>query len=264
MSATAALAVVTGGNRGLGFEVCRQLGRQGMRVLVASRQARAGAEAVRRLVGEHTAARAQALDVTSAAQIAELADGLAQRGEVVQALINNAGASFDGFDAGVAERTLATNYFGAAAVTDALLPLMPRGGRLVMVSSGMGELAAYSPELRARFLAPDLDRAGLDALMREFIEAVRRGEHSREGWPSNAYRVSKAGLNALVRVLAPRLAGRGIAVNAVCPGWVRTDMGGAGASRSVESGAAGIVWAATLPADGPTGGFFRDGKPIAW
>jgi NAD(P)-dependent dehydrogenase (short-subunit alcohol dehydrogenase family) len=264
MSAPAPLAVVTGANRGLGLEVCRQLGQRGMRVLVTSRDPRGGAEAVRKLVGEHTAARLETLDVTSPEQVAALADALAQRGEVVQALVNNAGASFDGFDAGVAERTLATNYFGAAAVMDALLPLMPPGGQVVLVSSGMGELSAYSPALRARFLAPDLDRAGVDALMREFVADVGSGEHGRKGWPSNAYRVSKAGLNALARVMAPGLSGRGIAINAVCPGWVRTDMGGSGAPRSVARGAEGIVWAATLPAGGPTGGFFRDGKPIPW
>jgi carbonyl reductase 1 len=133
-----------------------------------------------------------------------------------------------------------------------------------MVSSGMGELSAYSPALKARFLAPTLDRAALDALVNEFVEAVRRGEQVAAGWPSNAYRVSKAAMNALVRVLAPDLAARGIAVNAVCPGWVRSDMGGASAPRSLAEGAAGIVWAATLPKDGPTGGFFRDGRPIAW
>src|SRR5690242_19778555 len=124
MSASAPLVVVTGANRGLGFEVCRQLGGQGMRVVVTSRDPQAGAEAARKLVGEHVAARAHTLDVTDQAQVAALADALAQRGEVVQALVNNAGASFDGFDAGVAQRTLAANYFGAAAVTDALLPLM--------------------------------------------------------------------------------------------------------------------------------------------
>jgi carbonyl reductase 1 len=133
-----------------------------------------------------------------------------------------------------------------------------------MVSSGVGELTGFGPELRARFLAADLDRAGLDALAREFVEAVLRGDHGQRGWPSNAYKVSKAAMNALVRVLAPALAKREIAVNAVCPGWVRTDMGGKSAPRSVEKGAGGIVWATTLPPGGPTGGFFRDGKPIPW
>jgi NAD(P)-dependent dehydrogenase (short-subunit alcohol dehydrogenase family) len=90
----------------------------------------------------------------------------------------------------------------------------------------------------------------------------RERRHREAGWPSSAYRVSKAGLNALVRVLSPSLAARRIRVNAVCPGWVRTDMGGAAASRSVERGAASILWATS--ASGPTGGFFRDGKPLEW
>jgi NAD(P)-dependent dehydrogenase (short-subunit alcohol dehydrogenase family) len=256
------LAIVTGANRGLGLEVSRELARAGHAVILTSRDPRAGEAAAAPLRATGLEVEARPLDVVDAASVAAFAQGLA--GRSVDILVNNAGASFDGFDATVAERTLATNYFGAAAVTDAVLPLMKDGGRIVMVSSGMGELSGYGAEVRARFLAGDLDRAGLDALAREYVEEVRRGQHGRKGWPSNAYRVSKAALNALVRVLAPALEPRGIAVNAVCPGWVRTDMGGAGAPRSVEKGAAGIVWAATLPPGGPTGGFFRDGKPIGW
>jgi NAD(P)-dependent dehydrogenase (short-subunit alcohol dehydrogenase family) len=254
------LAIVTGGNRGLGLEVARQLARRGLRVVLTSRETAAGEEAAARLRGDGEV-RALPLDVADPASVASLAEAL---DEPVHVLVNNAGASFSGFDARVAERTLATNYFGAAAVTDALLPRMPAGARVVMVSSGMGELGGYGAELRARFLSPDLDRAGVDALGREFVAAVARGEHGRLGWPGNAYRVSKALMNALVRVMAPALSARGIAINAVCPGWVRTDMGGAGAPRSVEKGASGIVWAATLPPGGPTGGFFRDGKAIGW
>jgi NAD(P)-dependent dehydrogenase (short-subunit alcohol dehydrogenase family) len=257
----APLAVVTGGNRGLGFEVCRELGRRELRVLLGSRDARAGETAAATLRGEGLEVEARALDVADARSVAAFAAGVSGP---VDVLVCNAGASFRGFDAGLAERTLATNYFGAAAVMDALLPAMAQGGRIVMVSSGMGELSALGPELRARFLAPELDRAGVDALAHEFVEDVRRGEHGRHGWPANAYRVSKALMNALVRVTAPALRARGIKLNAVCPGWVRTDMGGAAAPRSLEEGAAGIVWAATLPADGPSGGFFRDGRAIGW
>jgi NAD(P)-dependent dehydrogenase (short-subunit alcohol dehydrogenase family) len=258
------LAVVTGANRGLGFETCRQLARRGLRVILTSRDPARGVAAAARLAAEGLTVEARPLDVADPGSIAALADGLAREGARLGALVNNAGASFAGFDAGVAERTLATNYAGAAAVTDALEALIPSGGRIVMVSSGMGELSAVAPSLRARFTAADLDRAGLDALMRTFVEDVRAGRHRQEGWPSNAYAVSKVGLNALVRVLAPRLAPRGVLVNAVCPGWVRTDMGGRAATRSVERGAEGIAWAATLPPDGPTGGFFRDGRAIAW
>jgi NAD(P)-dependent dehydrogenase (short-subunit alcohol dehydrogenase family) len=131
-----------------------------------------------------------------------------------------------------------------------------------MVSSGMGELNAYSPAIKARFLDESLAVDGLVALVGEFTAGVRAGRHEGEGWPSSAYRVSKAALNALTRILAresPRLH-----INAVCPGWVKTDMGGPSASRTVEQGARGIVWAATLGEGGPSGGFFRDGKAIPW
>jgi NAD(P)-dependent dehydrogenase (short-subunit alcohol dehydrogenase family) len=256
------LAIVTGGNRGIGLEVCRGLAKRGLRVLLGSRDPRAGEAAAAGLRGEGLVVEARGLDVANGDSVARFAAGLPD-GEVT-ALVNNAGVSLDGFNARVAEQTLATNYFGAAAMTTAVLPRMGRGGRVVMVSSGMGELGAYGAQIRTRFLAPDLDRAGLDALAREFVEEVRRAQHTRKGWPSNAYRVSKAAMNALVRVLAPSLEARGILINAVCPGWVRTGMGGSSAPRSVEEGAAGIVWAATLPEGGPTGGFFRDARPISW
>jgi NAD(P)-dependent dehydrogenase (short-subunit alcohol dehydrogenase family) len=218
--------------------------------------------------GHHVLATARApkspdvlpLDVTSDASVRTLVDKL--HGSRVDVLVNNAGIALDGFDEHVARETLETNFFGALRVTEGLLPLMPSNGVVVMVSSGMGELSSVSRERRAQFLAPDLDVTALSALMREFVEDVARGRHGERGWPSSAYRVSKIGLNALTRVLA-RLHPT-MKINAVCPGWVRTDMGGRAASRDVREGAASIVWAATLGADGPTGGFFRDGRPIEW
>ena len=122
---------------------------------------------------------------------------------------------------------LATNLIGPFLLCQTLIPLMQGRGRVVNVSSGMGQLSEMGG-----------------------------------GFP--AYRMSKAGLNALTRIFARELEGTGVKVNAVCPGWVRTDMGGAGAARSVEEGVATTVWLATLPDDGPSGGLFRDRKPIPW
>ncbi len=253
MSSSRPIALVSGANRGLGLETARQLQARGYRVLSASRDARADPD--------HWT-----LDVTDAGSIAALAERITREGVHLDVLVNNAGISMKGFDVEVVRRTLAVNFFGATAVTDALLPSVRDGGAIVMVSSGMAELSAFSPALRARFLDAGLTRASLIDLVRSFEHAVEKGRHVAEGWPSSAYRVSKASLNAWVRLLARELAPHRIRVNAVCPGWVRTDMGGAAAPRSVEDGAASIVWAATHDdGDGqPNGGFFRDGHAIPW
>jgi NAD(P)-dependent dehydrogenase (short-subunit alcohol dehydrogenase family) len=151
--------------------------------------------------------------------------------EPLDVLVNNAGiyppgrASAIDFD--VVEQTWQVNAMGAWRLAVAAIPHMGRGGRIVNVSSGAGSL--------------------------ETMDAT---------YP--AYNVSKAAMNAITRVLADDLRADGILVNSVCPGWVRTDMGGASASRSVEEGAASVLWAARLGPDGPTGGFFRDGRPVPW
>jgi NAD(P)-dependent dehydrogenase (short-subunit alcohol dehydrogenase family) len=261
--ASARTALVTGANRGLGLETCRQLAGLGYGVILTSRGAAAGRAAADTLAAGGGAVTFRPLDVTDAGSIAALADGLKREGRPVDVLVNNAAVSLDGFDGTVVERTLAANFFGAMHVTDALLPLIPDGGAIVFVSSGMGDLSAYAPAIRARFADAALTREDLVDLVETFAAAVADGSHRKAGWPSSAYRVSKAALNALTRILARDLAGRGIRVNAVCPGWVRTDMGGRGATRPVEKGAASIVWAATLDAQ-ITGGIFRDGRPIGW
>jgi NAD(P)-dependent dehydrogenase (short-subunit alcohol dehydrogenase family) len=257
------LAIVTGANRGIGLETCRQLGQRGMRVILTARDLARAETAAAGLTAEGIAVEARWLDVADARSVEAFAARLRDEHSVVTVLVNNAAVSLSGFDASVAARTLGCNYFGTATVTAALAPAMAAGGRIVVVSSGMGELRGVSAELRARLLAPDLDREGLDALMNEFVAAVR-GRHRDAGWPSNAYSVSKVGVNALVRILAEPLSRQGLLINAVCPGWVRSEMGGRGAPRSLEQGAASVVWGATLPPDGPRGGFFRDGRAIAW
>lgn len=203
------VAVVTGGNRGLGFEASRQLARRGVRVVLTSRDPVQGEAAAAMLRDEGLEVTPYRLDVTDAASIAALAAFL-------QASFGGGGAC-----------DLRDQRAGPAAGTQALVPLMRNGGRIVNVSSGMGQLS---------------DMAG--------------------GWAG--YRISKTGLNALTRILAADLRDRRITVNSVCPGWVRTDMGGASATRSPEEGVETIVWLATQPDEGLSGGFFRDKKPIPW
>lgn len=265
MASAARTALVTGATRGLGLETARQLADREYRVIATGRDVPATRQAIATLAerGLSVSALEVPLDVADPDSIGAAAEHLRSSDVRIDVLVNNAGVSMTGFGAEVARRTLDVNFFGPLRVTEALLPRMPRGGVVVMVSSGMGELAGLDPKLRDRISDPALTREGLAALMNQFVDDVTSGRHRDRGWPTNAYRVSKIGLNALVRVWAAELAARGIAVNAVCPGWVRTDMGGPGARRTVDRGAASIVWAATLPGE-PTGAFFRDGHRLDW
>jgi len=262
--ASGKVAVVTGASRGLGLGVCRHLGLAGFRVVAGCRDAGATERVARELAGDGIDAEGVVLDVERDEHARLLGARLGPGS--VDVLVNNAGISMRGFDAHVAERTTDVNYRGAVRVSGALWACLRGGARVVMVSSGMGELSAFSTALRERFLSPSLDEASLDALVREFVRDVAEGRHAERGWPSSGYRVSKAAMNAYARVLAarPDAKARAILVNAVCPGWVRTDMGGAGAPRSIDEGVQGVAWAALLRPGGPSGGFFRDGRAIPW
>jgi carbonyl reductase 1 len=252
------VAVVTGGNRGIGRDIARRLVAARLDVIATARDAAQGNEAAAEI-----GARYLPLDVTDSASIEALAASLRSGFDV---LVNNSGISMQGFDAHVAKTTLDVNFFGALNVTDRLLPLMRGGGRIVMLSSGMGEISSVSDELGKRFMDPALTRADLVSLMQSFVRDVAAGTHARNGWPSSAYRVSKVGLNALTRILARELESdpRRILVNAVCPGWVRTAMGGSAAPRSIEKGSETPAWLALLPDGGPSGRLFRDRHEIAW
>ena len=224
-----ALALVTGGNRGIGLEVARQLARDGMRILLGSRDRLRGEAAAAGLRGEGVDITLLELDVADPAAAAVVGPAIEAAGGRLDVLVNNAGVYPGGrasqIDFDVVEATWQANAAGAWRVAVAAIPYMQAGARIVNVSSGAGSLTTMDGSMPA-------------------------------------YNVSKAALNAITRVLAADLPG--ILVNAVCPGWVRTDMGGAGASRSVEEGAASVLWAARLGPDGPTGGFFRDGNPVPW
>jgi NAD(P)-dependent dehydrogenase (short-subunit alcohol dehydrogenase family) len=231
------VALVTGANRGIGREVARQLAERGYEVLLSARDgAKASAAA-----GELTASTGGVvtpltLDVADPQSVADAAEAVRSEPGRLDVLVNNAGIGSDFGVAGVEpdfaaiQRALDTNFYGAYRLTIELLGLLreSRHPRIVNVSSGMGGIAEMG------------------------------------GW-SPGYRVSKAALNAMTRILATELRDAGFLVNSACPGFVNTDMGGPmGATKPVEDGAAGIVWLATLDDEGPTGGFFRDGNPVAF
>ncbi len=258
------LAIVTGGNRGIGLEVCRQLADGGVRVILAARDDGAGSDAAAKLARKGVDVTFRQLDVSESKSIAAFTDQVREQEPRIDILVNNAGITLKGFNADVVKQTLAVNFFGAMHLTDALLPLMSPTGRIAMVSSSLGALSCLSSDRQAELLDPGLTRDRLVALVDEFYRDVEQGRYRAQGWPKSAYAVSKVALNALTRILAKELEGSGMLVNAISPGWVRTRMGGRFAARSVAKGADTIVWAATLPPDGPQGAFLHDRKPIQW
>jgi NAD(P)-dependent dehydrogenase (short-subunit alcohol dehydrogenase family) len=231
----ARVALVTGANRGIGLEVCRQLAAGGLRVILTGRDAKRARDAAAALSKEGLDVLSAVADVADTGSIAALREHVDAEFGSVDVLINNA-AVLVGEDRGVLttriddfRATLETNVVGALAMCQAFVPGMVRRnyGRVVNVSSTAGQLTSM-------------------------------------GTYAPAYSISKAALNAVTRQVAAAARGSGVLVNSVCPGWVRTRMGGSGAPRSVEQGADTIVWLATLPANGPTGGFFRDRRSIEW
>ena len=232
MTENGRVALVSGGNRGIGLEIVRQLAGRGITVILGSRDEESGMAAAGGLSGDVVVRQ---LDVTDEGSVARLASFVEDDLGRLDILVNNAGISNDDGQRGMnadldrVREALEANLFGAWRLCEVAIPLMQRGGygRIVNVSSGMGALEDM-------------------------------------GGGSPGYRVSKTALNALTRILASELRGSGILVNSVCPGWVQTDMGSPRAPRPVEEGADTPVWAATLPKGGPTGGFFRDRRPIPW
>lgn len=225
--------LITGANRGLGLETAHQLGALGFHVLVGIRNEEAGRRAEALLRGAGVRTDFVPLDVRSADSVTQAVDAVLDCAGGLDVLINNAAVHYDTFqqvDApnfAIVEEALTVNTIGPWRVTSAMLPLLKRSdaARIVNVSSESGAWSSMTGS-------------------------------------TPAYSLSKLGLNGLTRMMANAFKGDGILVNAVCPGWTATDMGGGG--RPIPDGAKGIVWAATLPDDGPTGGFFRDGKPLDW
>ncbi len=230
------IAIVTGGNRGIGHEIARQLAKADLFVVIGARDKVKCENAVASLKagGGHVAGLV--LDVNDTKSVRHFVEQVEKLHGAPSVLVNNAGVYPETTDAKVVDtptsiwrETLETNLFGAVRMCREVVPLMTRlrYGRIVNISSGLGQL-------------------------------------QKMGEGSPAYRVSKAALNALTRTLAAEVAGSGILVNSMSPGWVRTDMGGEEAPRSVEEGAETAVWLSLLPSNGPSGQFFRDRKPIPW
>ena len=237
------IALVTGANKGIGFEVARQLARKGFRVFLGARNREAGRAAAEKLRREgekernhegHDVVTVLQIDVADAASVERAAEEFSRHSDYLDVLVNNAGILLDG-DKDVLtatpetlETTLRTNTLGALLVAQAFVPFLKKSGapRIVNVSSGGGQLAGGA-----------------------------------DGW-APAYCISKTALNGVTAQLAAALPK--FAVNSVCPGWVRTDMGGPNATRSVGEGATGIVWLAADAPQDQTSKFFRDRKVIPW
>jgi NAD(P)-dependent dehydrogenase (short-subunit alcohol dehydrogenase family) len=229
------VALITGANRGIGLETAKQLGRRGFHVVVGSRDERSGQQAVDAIAQEGGTGQVLALDVSDSASIVSAAAELARSVDHLDVLVNNAGVYPDeGMDILTIPRaqmteTFHVNTFGPLEITQAFLPLLRRApsARVINLSSGYGQLEGLSP-----------------------------------GVPS--YCLSKLAINGLTIMLAEALRADGIAVNSVCPGWVRTDMGGPNATRSVDEGADTVVWLADEAPKTFTGRFFRDRQEIPW
>ena len=226
------IALVTGANKGIGFEVARELARMGFHVFLGARNAKAGEEAAARITdGKVTFLE---IDVADSESIRRAAEEFSRQADRLDALVNNAGVCLDGdkdaltITPEIFEKTVRTNTLGPWLIARAFVPHLEKSAapRIVNVSSGAGQL-----------------------------------DGGADGW-APAYGVSKTALNGVTVQLAAALPK--FAVNCVCPGWVRTDMGGVGATRSVAEGASGIVWLAAEAPQNITGQFLRDRKTIPW
>ena len=229
------IAIVTGASRGIGLETCRQLSQKGIITILTSRDEILGKKAVASLTKEGGDLIYHQLDVSDSGSVAGLKDYVSEKFKRCDILVNNAGVFLDRgvsiFDLPqkTLQETLEINFFGALNMCQEFVPLMQEigFGRIVNVSSGMGSIASM-------------------------------------GGGSAAYKLSKLAMNGMTRIMADEIKDDNIKINSMAPGWVRSDMGGANAPRSLVQGADTIIWLATLADDGPNGGFFEDRAPAAW
>lgn len=237
------IAFVTGGNRGIGREIARQLALKGYHVLIGCRNAEKGGITVAELHKDGLMVDLQVVDVNDAESVTQTVNKIEKEYGRLDVLVNNAGIILDRgisvleVEESVVKNTFETNFLGALRMTQAAVPLMKKRGygRIVNLSSGLGAFEIMSGQGPIQM-----------------------------GGASSAYRISKTMLNALTCLVAQDVADVGIKVNAACPGRIQTDMGGADAPSTVAEGADTIVWLATLDEKGPNGGYFRDRQQIAW
>jgi NAD(P)-dependent dehydrogenase (short-subunit alcohol dehydrogenase family) len=235
MSKDIKVALVTGGNRGIGYELVKQLAMNSFKVILASRDPEMGHESTQRLKDSNLDVSFLVMDVNNQESIHQGAITVNEQYGRLDVLINNAGVYLDEsenlvtMDTSILEKTMATNFFGVYYVIRSFIPLMEKQGygRIINVSSEYGAMSEMS-------------------------------------YPGvGAYKISKFALNGLTRLVAAEIKGD-IKINAVDPGWVSTDMGGSSAPRTPKQAAESILWLATIGPEGPNGGFFRDGKRIDW
>ncbi|MEW4227592.1 SDR family oxidoreductase [Priestia megaterium] len=229
------VALVTGGNRGIGYELVRQLAVDGFKVILTSRNSESGHKAMQKLKDSYLDVSFVVMDISSEASIRQAAATVSEQYERLDVLINNAGIYLDknqklvNLDPSVIEKTLETNFFGAYHVIRSFMPLMEQQayGRIINVSSEYGAMS-------------EMSSSGV-----------------------GAYKLSKLILNGLTQLIAAEST-KDIKINAVDPGWVSSDMGGPSAPRTPQQAARSILWLATIGPEGPSGGFFKDGKQIDW
>ena len=237
------IVLITGGNKGIGFETARQLGKMGYEILLGSRNEKRGLEAVTLLEKENIKAKTVGLNVTDPASILSTAERIEQEYGWLDILINNAGVFLEGeitqseLDLSILKRTYETNVFGVFSVTKAMLPLLRKSssGRIVNLSSGLGSLTLNTD--------PKSEFYNVNTL---------------------AYNSSKTAVNALTVFFAKELLHSPIKINSVCPGFTATDLNGNSGYRSVDQAASIVVKLATINSDGPTGGFFDDDGVVPW
>lgn len=260
--------IVTGANTGIGLGVCKQLLKTpNIHLVYTYRNVQRGLESLTELksFSSNNLSHHQ-LDVTDNKSILEFRNWCEKEfPNGIDILINNAGIASKGstLSRTIAETTLATNYFGVKNLTLALYDLIIDNGRVVNVSSGMGQATGIADYRKKEFLDSNLTIEGLEKLISKFLSDVENDTWEENGWIGNSYSISKLSLNSLTRILA-RDDKRGISYVAVCPGWVKTNMGGDNAPRSVEDGANSVLRAAFDDTKKVNGKFFRDGNELSF